>query len=352
MGNFKKCSIVLFAVCLFLSCKDKEQRFFVDAKTFGMENLKTTKLEGVMMQFNDTIWNPIRIEVIDTLLFLRNRSTEYVFDIYNLNTNTKINECIKIGQGPNDFVFPQIVQSMGDNIWIFDRQLTNVKEYTVTDLLKSNIPVPTNRVSLNNRELRNVAVLSDGVVLASVHSQKRGGFNLYNPTGLCLDSIGNYPKLASGELSDIEKLMSFQSNFVTNLTDRIFLIYANTDLIEVYDFKGKCVNRIHGPDQRQLKMGLRSAGGVTGAAPVKGETYFCYFAPIYAGKEVFVSYFGELVEDFKDELHKIIVFDWNGKPLRMYELDTPISDFTVDYHNRIIYAITKSPEYMIVKFNY
>ena len=352
MENFKKCSIVLFIVFSLSSCDDNKKNFFVDSKTFDIEDLKISKLEGTVMQFNDTIWNPVRINVIDTLLFLGNRSTEYVFDIYNLKNNTKINECLKIGQGPDDFVYPQIVQSAGDNVWIYDMQLTKAKEFTVSDLLESNLPVSKNIISLNNMVLRNVAVLSDGAVLASVNSRTRGGFNLYNPAGLLLDSIGDYPELTSGTLSDIEKLMSFQCRFATNLTDRIFLSYSFSDLIEVYDFKGKCINRMHGPHRRQLKMGLRSSGEVTGAAPIKGETYHCYSSPVYAGNEVFVSYFGELSENFEGQNDKIIVFDWNGKPLRMYELDTPIFTFTVDHKNKIIYGITNSPEYMIIKFNY
>ena len=352
MENFKKCSIIFFVVFLLTSCDNNEKHFFVDSNTFDLKDLKISRLEGTMMQFNDTIWNPVRIDVIDTLLFLRNRSTEYVFDIYNLNNNTKINECIRIGQGPNDFVSPQIVRSMGDHVWIFDRQLTNVKEYTILDLLEFNLPVPKKVISLNNNALRNVSVLSDGTVLASVNTPTRGGFNLYNPAGLLLDSIGDYPDLTSGKLSDMEKIMSFQSGFTTNLTDRIFLSYTYADLIEVYDVKGKCINRMHGPHQHDLVMGLRSSGEITGAAPVRGETYFCYSSPVYAGKEVFVSYFGELSENYNGQYNKILVFDWNGKPLRMYELDTQIITFTVDHKNKKIYSIANSPEYMIVKFDY
>ena len=155
----------------------------------------------------------------------------------------------------------------------------------------------------------------------------------------------------SGDMSDMEKLMSFRNAFVTNLTDRIFICYAHTDLIEIYDFSGNCLKRMRGPDQIDLAMEVVSTGGGYAARTVKGKTYKCYTYPVHAGDKVFVLYFGELMEDYEQD-SKIIVFDWNGKPLQMYELDIPLSTFTVDYENRIIYGISNSSEIRIIKFNY
>lgn len=340
----------LIAIC-FSSCNDR--RYFVGAKTFQFQDLKTYKLEGSIMQFSDTIWHPVDITVKDTLLFIKNRSTEYIYDIYNLNNNEKINECFKIGQGPNDFIFPLIVQSMDSSVWIYDGQTSVLKEYTVSGLLGSNFPVSIKTISLRNNASRKVAVLSDGTVLASINSLPRGGFDLYDSAGLFLDSIGSFPEFTSGKLSDMEKIMSLRCGFTTNMTDRIFLSYLFTDLIEVYDFKGNCIKRLHGPQQIQLAMELQSAGGDNvGARPVSGKTYKCYSSPVHAGNEVFALYFGELSENYEERDFKIIVFDWNGKPLRMYELDTHLFTFTVDDKHRIIYGITNSPEYRIIKFDY
>ena len=151
----------------------------------------------------------------------------------------------------------------------------------------------------------------------------------------------------------MEKIQSFRSGFTTNFTDRIFISYLFTDLIEVYDYSGHCIKRMRGPHQIELVMDLQSAGdGYTTAKTRKGETYKCYSSPVHAGEEVFVLYFGELSEDYQERDFKIIVFDWNGKPLRMYELDTHLFTFSVDYENKIIYGITNSPEYRIIKYNY
>ena len=48
----------------------------------------------------------------------------------------------------------------------------------------------------------------------------------------------------------------------------------------------------------------------------------------------------------------ILVFDWEGNPVRRYSLDKGIMRITVDSHNRKIYGISDSPEYHIVEFDY
>ena len=306
------------------------------------------KIENI----NDTIWHPVGIDIQDTLLFLKNRFTDYVYGIYNLKNNNKINECLTIGQGPNEFLHPLIAQSMDENVWIFDKTAARLKEYNVLDLTGNHAPEPAKNIPLRNYSAEKVSVLSNGNILASIHTQHRAGFDIYDSNGIFLDSIGGYPEYTSGNMSDLEKIMSFRSTFTTNLTDRILISYLYTDLIEIYDFTGNCLKRMRGPHQIDLAMEVMSSGGGYSARTVKGSTYKCYSSPVHAGDEVFVLYFGELWEDYKERNFKIIVFDWNGKPLRIYELDMPLFTFTVDYEQRIIYGISDFIEFRIIKFNY
>ena len=352
--NIKRiAALVITATMAFSSCNINDNRVFVGEKTFTMRDLKVINLEGTEMQLNDTIWHPVTINFQDTLLFLKNRHTDYIFDIYNLNNNNKIYECLTIGQGPNEFLNPFIAQSMDGNVWIFDRTAGKLKKYTVSDLTGRRVPEPVKNISFRNRFAQNVAVLSNGTILTSIHSLQRAGFDIYDSNGIFLDSIGGYPEYTSRDLSDMEKMMSLRNTTTTNMTDRVFISYLHTDLIEIYDLTtGKCLKRMRGPHQIDLAMEVASAGGASAARTVKGETYKCYSFPAHAGDEVFVLYFGDLWEDYKEKDSKIIVFDWNGKPLRMYELDIPLFTLTVDYKQRIIYGLTDTPEFRVIKYNY
>jgi 2-keto-3-deoxy-galactonokinase len=50
--------------------------------------------------------------------------------------------------------------------------------------------------------------------------------------------------------------------------------------------------------------------------------------------------------------NKIIVFDWNGTPLRIYTTDKSVVSFDVDREHKTIYAITDDPDFYIVTFKY
>ena len=89
-----------------MSCSTNDKRTFVGEETFTIRDLEVISLQGIEMQLNDTIWYPVGINVQDTLLFLKNRFTYYIYDIYNLKNNNKINECLILGQGPDDFLHP------------------------------------------------------------------------------------------------------------------------------------------------------------------------------------------------------------------------------------------------------
>jgi hypothetical protein len=327
---------------------------FFDSRTFNDQDLEIIKLEGAVMQFSDTIMHPVAIDIKDSLLFLKNRSTDYIYDIFNLDDNNKkINECFVIGQGPNDFIHPMIVQSKDDNVRIYDQGSGILKEYTVNSLKTDRFPTPITSLKFKDNVLSKIAVLSDNNVLSSVNYNPKIRFKLYSHNGDMLDSIGEYPRVISSNLSDMEKFMNFKNDFTTNFKDRIFICHYFTDLIEVYDCNGNIINRMYGPNQLVPVLEQKNAGGgFVGTSSVRDKTYKCYSSPVPAGEEVFVLYFGELYQDYRERDAKVFVFDWEGNPLRIYELNIPIFTFTIDEKNRILYGISNSPEYQIIKFNY
>ncbi|GHT66347.1 hypothetical protein AGMMS50239_27680 [Bacteroidia bacterium] len=327
---------------------------FVDSTTFNNEDLEIIKLEGTIMPFDDLIMHPVAIDIKESLLLLKNRSTDYIYDIFDLdNNNKKINECFMFGQGPNDFIYPMVVPSNDTNIWIYDQPNANLREYTLHSITTEKFPRVVKNLRFEGAVLGKAAIIQNNNVLVSTNFNPAIRFRLYNDKGEIEDSIGKYPELTTSNMSEIEKIMNLKNDFTTNFKDRIFICYYYTDFIEVYDYQGNVIKRMHGPDQVEPVLEQKNAGGgFVGASSVRDRTYKCYSSPVQAGKEVFALYFGELYQDYQEKDSKILVFDWDGNPLRMYELNIPIFTFTVDEENKIIYGITNSPEYRIIKFCY
>jgi hypothetical protein len=124
--------------------------------------------------------------------------------------------------------------------------------------------------------------------------------------------------------------------------------------------EGNLIRRCQGPNQHQPKFKQKPVerGGII-FTPIRGETYRCYSdaPPISVKNEIFVLYFGDLRQNFEGRYDRILVFDANANPLRIYKLKIPIKYFTVDSEKRIIYGITDKPEkeedeYDIIKYEY
>ncbi|MDR0726257.1 MAG: TolB-like 6-bladed beta-propeller domain-containing protein, partial [Prevotellaceae bacterium] len=67
-----------------------------------------------------------------------------------------------------------------------------------------------------------------------------------------------------------------------------------------------------------------------------------------------------LYEKYKSTCNKILVFDFEGNPLRTYNLDVPVGVLSVDAEKRIIYGLTDMPvdlpnaqsDFNIIKYEY
>lgn len=124
-------------------------------------------------------------------------------------------------------------------------------------------------------------------------------------------------------------------------------------MIELYNKKGDLIKRIHGPEQFLSQIKEHSDGNIKTSNPIKGKAQGAYRNPINTGEEIFVLFNGKLIDEEGSSLtNKILVFDWNGNPLKVYLLNQDIFAFTVDAINKKIYGISDNPEYHIIEFSY
>ena len=112
-------------------------------------------------------------------------------------------------------------------------------------------------------------------------------------------------------------------------------------------------NRIQGPDIFFPSKIIKSIGDTQKVTANIGEERDAYFSPVATSNELYILYSGQLYHpgDTNYLLDHLLVFDWNGNPLRQYKLDTPIFRFVIDESSQLIYGITDSPEFRIIRFD-
>jgi hypothetical protein len=316
---------------------------------------ETVELKHSVLNLDQMLMRPINLHISGDFLILQNLGPKYFYEVYDLNTSKKINECINVGQGPGEMIAPKIIDIKDNRIWIFDAGKVSLFEYRIENFVSNHRPEINKTIKLNSSYLK--TWMSENIFIASESESSDCRFDFYNLEGKLLYSKGKYPPHSS--LSDIAKKRHYDFNYTTNSDSKIFTTHFFTDIIEIYDIEGNLIRRRQGPNRYKPKFKEESVMGGYFYRSVKNETYQCYsfFPPVSVENEIFVLYFGDLYQNFEERCDKILVFDANGNPLRIYKLSIPVIAFTVDTEKRIIYGITDKPEkeedeYNIIKYKY
>lgn len=201
----------------------------------------------------------------------------------------------------------------------------------------------------------NTLIVSDRVFINSINYPDYR-FSIYDMEGNFVMNTGELPD-SGEEQTPLEKLESYVNNMVLSPNNEfIFVAYLQTDLIEIYYKTGTLKARTHGPDRFFPARKEVSMGEGKRVSTKIGETRDAYFSPVAFEDEIWVLYSGKLWDPaapYSSELaNKIIVFDWNGKPIRIYTTDIGMFSFAIDRNTHTIYGLTVNPEFGIVAFDY
>lgn len=346
--NKLRIELIFFFIILFSGCQN--ERKYLSAEQIVFSDFgKPISLKGDNVIFDDILLKPIKIHLVDSVLIMKNRNTEYAYYIYNIENKKKVAECISFGIGPDEMIDPQLISSSGNNIWIYDK---NRRILNVCDKQKF---VGEGSLVINSKiEFKdfcnNMVLIPQKGFIASVFNKDKGRFGLFNQEGDTICYKGKYPKLSNLN-TNLEQIEGFVNDMIVNIKgDRIFVSYKRTDLIEYYDSDMNLVRRLHGPEHFFPEIHQEGDRIRTN----KGAERDAFSFPLAVGDRVFVLYSGKVFDPMKPDYlkDKILVFDWDGNPKQYFHLDIPIFDFIVDEKLKIIYGLTDTPESQIVQFKF
>lgn len=346
-----KLSLLLsfFSLAAFLvSCNNKEK--YKNTNAFTLDDFGAPiSLQSENIDFDEPIMLPRRILLVDSILLVENKNTEFLLYKYNILSRKKCGECIEFGSGPNELLSFKHIQLDDSCIYISDNQKRVVFEYNKYTLCHSLEPTPEKSITINEA-ISSLQHIPNGYVGTTMNPfNKRLLF--FDSEGKQTDTKGDYPSYRN-ELSDIEKVEGFQANIIFEpISKRLFLFYTQTDLLEIYDLSGNLVERMHGPDQFFPHIKEKSLGeGYSNISPIYGKAREAYYAPVAVNGEIYVTYSGAFREREKAPITTIFVFSSEGTPLRRYELSEPIIAYTVDPITKDIYATSNNPEFHLIRF--
>lgn len=340
----------IIIILLFLSaCQQKIE--YTSSKSISFSDFKESLLlKGEDLLFDEPVMKPSKIYVIDSLIFLINTNTEYLFQCFNINTGKQTKEFISFGSGPDEMLNPISLGQKDSFIYVFDGMKRNILFFNKTSFLQSEQPQSFRQIDLDDM-FSNAFLSSNNHVIATCIQPDSKRLTFFNEKGERMDK-GEFPSFNHSQ-TKFEKTQGFDCEMEYNSElQKICLIYKYTDLIEFYSIKGELLNRIHGPEHFFPSFTQRNTENSIQLRAVKGKSQDGYFCPISYNDELYVLYSGKFFDPKTRPylIDQILVFDWSGTPIKRLLLDKPIYCFTIDKKNNILYGLSFSPDFHIVKY--
>ena len=350
----KKCIrifVVILGVIFFVACGNKVESVYQDETCIEWEDFESQELTGREIAFDEPVMQPNQLVVMDTLLITINRKTEKLLHLFNLNTKKQIGEHMTRGEGPNEMISPSFILGQ-DSVRLYDMVTSAVCTYGVGEFVSAPSLVPSRRYKLSEADFfSELVLLKDKLV--GVSYRPDAPCYMFNAAGQKIGAIGNYPE-GPEAYTDLERVDAYRAIPASNGNDRFAVCHFFTDLIDIYSDSGKLVKRLYGPEHFFTRFTEFNDGVQIGSRPNPDYYRDAFYSPVGVGDELWVLYNGKFVNKPGYNLlaKDILVFSWEGVPLRHYILNDGVSRIAVNPEKRKIYGISSDPEYHIVEYSY
>lgn len=349
-----KKSYLLLIIYILTICACNKNEKIENAMLFSRNNFKQfNNLKGEIFPI-DTLWKPIRIWSQDSSLITVDMYCDYFAQIYSKSNGQKTTENIPRGIGPGELLSCWSLQFYPDKVWAFDIQQAKIEAYNVSSFLKNKHCTPEKSIKFTDAAPTSIVALSNQSFLCSDLSHLNSLVTRINSNGLKDSSfIVPYPNLISNNISENLNKRFWENRIYYNpKTDKVVIFYVYTDLIEIYNSNMQLEHRIQGPDNFIPVLGNRTVENKNFAYIIPEQTKFAYLFGVLTDSEIWTLYYGKHPKHGEEMQRTIFVFDYNGTPLRHYELDSPISFFCIDDKEKYIYGLSERPDPIVIRFKY
>lgn len=315
--------------------------------------IKTIPIHEITVFNNDDIGEVVDMICFDSVVIINSVFKSKIFSIIDCGSGSNINDFINRGKGPNEILFPRLINKYNDSI--FSTYEVNKKElifFNIHEIYRRKYNFyKVLKLENLNLSLFGVIPINDSllVLLGAFNKGKYGIYN-YKTKNVSLDidfpydnkqkDVDNYMKgwAHQGEVSlkpDHSEIIFVYKNGYFDICrlERNKLELKKRNLYYQMEYKvfGQGVAY-----SKKSKYGFRS---------VNSSSKFIYM--IYSGRsqeESGADYFAG---------NNILVFDWNGNPIVNLKTNRFLQQIIVDENQKLIYGyginqMTGEPE--IVKF--
>jgi hypothetical protein len=343
MNKFKFIVLSMLLVCTITIHAQKEVHFelkdFPDVQT----------LTGEKMTLKEPLQDPVKMLLIDTLLFIQNGRTNPSFDVISLKTTKRVAGFCRKGRGPGELIYPFSFQyqKSTNEVYVQDLNGKKVVFYSLGKILKNDPANYTRIVRIDSVYPRKLMLTRDQQFFVSLLGHKQSFMNCkVDLNGKVCKMLDKFPE------TDIKYIPAVASNiFGTNMNispdqSKVVLAYSHSSWIYIYDYNGTCTLKYIGPDFKELETGPSPAGP---ALSLRNKRRYWY--PEQNNEDFLIPYSGKTRSEslmYENLFH----LGYQGKLIRRYILTPVVSDIVVDWEKRIIYGLNDELEPTLYQYKF
>ena len=365
----KKNFIFLLIFCLsIISCKKGNIQaitdLFIRSEVLVHKNLN-------IKDDLDILLSPGRMSTYNNFLIAHDSRSSLMFSLIDLETNIINKSWGMKGQGSGEIVaildFYKNYNDTGINAW--DPMLQRLNFYSFEDILKNTIITPLDLFkdtkgvtgqSFREQFYPNILQINESFFLALGNMDGKR-FTLIDIISSNKTGIGEFPQQDDNDIIPILKNQAYNGCIRYNKRqNKVAYISYNSEMFEIFDVNDSNLNLKYGNYTTIPKFTFQSGGQSPGISIEKfSNGNGCNVALSVSDDKIFILYqqFEKEIDDSdigkytSRDANKVLVFTWDGKPIKMYELDCMVEEIEYNENRNQLFAVKSEPEPEIVCFD-
>jgi len=271
------------------------------------------------------------------------------YTLFDVKSGEYIARFGAIGEGPEEIPLGCYGYLSKRYFSVFNDRIKIVMKYDIDSLRSGKVngsPLRLTKYNIPKMEISRLIAIDDSTFVASGTYESRCQYLLFDKNSKVLD-YGVDVYNSTDSLFDIyTKYLANQGDLVMNPKKKEFAssvnFSSNIDFFEIVNNKiivKKCL-RLGDPISKPFVGG----GGTIFSVDLTEDTQIGYINLSATTQYVYALYSDKKVYEASRKSNTVLVFDWNGNPVKKYILDTDAYYIAVDEVHQNIFAAVKNSE--------
>lgn len=328
--------LIIFTVFFYSCSKNVQKESFID-----LSKEKTLPIEFGL---------PISISLYSNYLFVTDfYGEDGLIKVVDIEKEKQINSFAEKGEGPNEVLMVANIDyapTIDENLYVFDQANNSLQIFDFDSLTLGRQKYPKDRFRINeNYRFYEMARVENGFVATGFIENKK--FILLNDSLQEKGHGGTYCTKPSEDIPDmLHAIANYGKFYVSNNRKVIVNIIYSAGIISCYRINRDSSisllweNTLNKMEYKVVGESFRNIGKMG------------YLAVSLTDKFIYALYSGmpedkDAIATYGKEIH---VYDYNGKIVKKYMLDTPSIGICVTEDDADLYTIIHNPESGIAKY--